>query len=163
VTAFIGIDPGLTGAVGVLNADGTFRTLFDLPVIRDRSLAWIDGDALLSALLAAKGSDAATVIVERVSAMPGQGVASSFGFGVMFGSILATVQCLRLLLEFVTPATWKRALGLSSDKRAALDKAQLPFAFVDLSLARSPLFFSEVVEPTGECHSRAADEPRRCI
>lgn len=39
----IGIDPGLTGAAGALNADGTFRAVFDLPVIRDRSLAWIDG------------------------------------------------------------------------------------------------------------------------
>ena len=132
----IGIDPGLAGAAGVLNADGTFHTLFDLPVIRDKSLAWIDGDALLSALLAAKGSDTATVIVERVSAMPSQGVASSFTFGLTVGSILATVQGLRLPLELVTPAAWKRALGLGPDKHAALHKARLLFPFADLSLAK---------------------------
>lgn len=136
MSCILGIDPGLTGAVGVLHADGTFRTLFDLPVIRDKSLSWISGDALISALLAAKGSDAATVIVERVSAMPGQGVASSFGFGMTFGSILATVQALRLPLEFVTPTTWKRALGLGPDKRAALDKARLLFPMADLSLVK---------------------------
>lgn len=132
----IGIDPGLTGAVAVLNAAGEYHTVFDLPVIRDRSLAWIDGDALLSAVLAAKGGESATVIIERVSSMPGQGVASSFGFGVTFGSILATVQCLHLPLELVTPATWKRALGLGSDKSASLHKARLLFPMANLSLAK---------------------------
>lgn len=132
----IGVDPGLTGAVGVLEVEGTFRTLFDLPVIRDRSLAWIDGDRLVSALLAAKRDAPARVIIERVSAMPKQGVASSFTFGVTFGSILAAVQCLRLPIEFVTPGQWKRALGLGADKRASLDRARLLFPGADLSLAK---------------------------
>lgn len=136
MTLIMGIDPGLTGAAAVLEADGRYRTLFDLPVIRDRSLAWIDGDRLLSALLEAKGSDAAHVVIERVSAMPGQGVSSSFGFGMTFGSILAAVQALRLPLEFVTPGQWKRALGLAADKRAALDRARLLFPIADLSLAK---------------------------
>lgn len=136
MTVTIGIDPGVTGAAAVLEADGTFRALFDLPVIRDKSLAWIDGDRLAAALLAAMRADAATVILERVSAMPGQGVSSSFGFGVTFGSILAAVQCLRLRIELVTPAVWKRALGLSSDKRASLDRARLLFPGADLTLAK---------------------------
>jgi hypothetical protein len=42
----IGIDPGLTGAVAVLEPDGQLRAYFDLPVIRDRTPAWIDGDRL---------------------------------------------------------------------------------------------------------------------
>jgi hypothetical protein len=67
----IGIDPGLTGAVAVLEPNGQLRTFFDLPVIRDHALAWIDGDRLLSALLEAKGSDTARVIIERASARPG--------------------------------------------------------------------------------------------
>lgn len=132
----IGIDPGLTGAVGVLNRDGTFRAVFDLPVIRDKSLAWIDGQELVSRIREAKDGSPARVVIERVSAMPGQGVASSFGFGVTFGSILAAVQIMQLPIELVTPATWKTALRLGRDKKAALHRGRLLFPTADLSLAK---------------------------
>jgi len=132
----IGIDPGLTGAAAVLEPDGQLRTYLDLPVIRDHALAWIDGDRLLSTLLEAKGSDTARVIIERAASRPRQGVRSAFSFGLAFGSILATVQALRLPIELVTPAQWKRVLGLPADKRAALDRARLLFPSADLSHAR---------------------------
>ena len=132
----LGIDPGLTGALAVLDADGIPELVADLPVIRDRSLAWIDGGALQSILLDAIRGRQCRAVVERVSAMPKQGIASAFGFGVGFGAVLATLQTLRLPLELVTPAVWKRALGLSSDKRASLDKARLLFPTADLSLAK---------------------------
>lgn len=132
----IGIDPGLTGAVGVLNPDGTFRAVFDLPVIRDKSLAWIDGQQLVALVRDARAGEPARAIVERVSAMPGQGVASSFGFGVTVGSILAAVQVLQLPIELVTPATWKTALRLGRDKKAALHRARLLFPDADLTLEK---------------------------
>ena len=53
-----------------------------------------------------------------------------------FGSILSVLQTLRLPLELVTPAVWKRGIGLSSDKRASLDKARLLFPTADLTLAK---------------------------
>jgi crossover junction endodeoxyribonuclease RuvC len=68
--------------------------------------------------------------------MPRQGVASSFAFGVVFGSILSVLQAMQIGIDLVTPATWKRALGLSSDKRASLDKARLLFPTADLHLAK---------------------------
>lgn len=130
----IGIDPGLSGAVAALTDSGEFIDVNDLPVIRDRSLAWIDGDLLRMMLLTYIGPK--RVVIERVSAMPKQGVASSFQFGVGFGSLLGVVQSLGLPLELVTPATWKRALGLSSDKHASLHKARLLFPTADLRLAK---------------------------
>lgn len=132
----LGIDPGLTGALALLNADHTIELLADLPVIRDRSLAWIDGGALQSMLLNAIGGRQCRAVVERAHAMPRQGVASSFSFGVGLGSILGVLQTLQLPLELITPAVWKRALGLSSDKRASLDKARLLFPSADLRLAK---------------------------
>jgi crossover junction endodeoxyribonuclease RuvC len=132
----LGIDPGLTGALALLDGDGQMDLLADLPVIRDRSLAWIDGGELQSLLLQAISGRPCRAIVERVSAMPRQGVASSFAFGVGFGSILSVLQTLRLPLELVTPAAWKRALGLSSEKRASLDKARLLFPAADLRLVK---------------------------
>lgn len=132
----IGVDPGLTGAMAVLSADGVLENLADLPVMRDRSLAWIDGGQLQSLLLDAIRGRTARAVVERVSSMPKQGVASSFAFGVGFGSILSVLQAMQIGIELVTPAVWKRSLGLSSDKRASLDKARLLFPAAELHLAK---------------------------
>ncbi len=131
----IGIDPGLSGALAVLSG-GSFEAVHDLPVIRDHSLAWIDGSELQSILLDALRGRTAHAVVERVSAMPGQGVASSFSFGVGFGSVLSVLQAMQISIELVTPATWKRSLGLSKDKHASLHKARLLFPAADLRLAK---------------------------
>jgi len=136
VTLTLGIDPGLSGALAVLDPDGAPELVADLPVIRDRSLAWIDGGALQSTLLEAIHGRPCRAVVERVSSSPQQGVASAFTFGIGFGSILATIQTLRLPIELITPAQWKTALGLGKDKRASLDKARLLFPTADLHLAK---------------------------
>jgi hypothetical protein len=132
----IGVDPGLSGAIAVLKPSGELERLADLPVIRDGRLAWIDGSGLQSFLIDTLYGRPARAVVERVSAMPKQGIASAFNFGVGFGSVLSILQARHLPVELVTPATWKRAVGLSSDKRASLDKARLLFPDADLTLAK---------------------------
>jgi len=132
----IGIDPGLTGALAILGPAGDLEAVHDLPVIRDGRLAWIDAQGLTSLLIDALQGRAGRAVIERVSAMPGQGIASAFNFGVGFGSLLALVQARYLPIELVTAAQWKRAMGLSSDKRASLDKARLLFPTADLCLAK---------------------------
>lgn len=132
----LGIDPGLNGAIAALSDRGEFEHVSDLPVIRDKSLAWIDGAQLQSTLIdIIRGRDA-IACVERVSAMPRQGVASSFQFGVVFGSVLSVLQAMQCRVELVTPAVWKRSHGLSSDKNASLYKARLMFPQADLRLAK---------------------------
>jgi hypothetical protein len=108
----------------------------DLPVIRDLSLAWIDGSAFQSIILDALQGRTAHAIVERVSSMPGQGIASSFLFGVGFGSVLSILQAMHIPLEFVTPAVWKCSYGLSKDKHASLHKARLMYPTAELHLAK---------------------------
>jgi hypothetical protein len=132
----IGIDPGLTGGVAVLDQAGTLVALADLPVIRDKSLAWINGGALSLWLLHNTAGQAKHAVVERVSAMPKQGVSSSFQFGVGFGAVLATLQCLQIPLELVTAAVWKRDLALGKDKKASLHKARLLWPTADLDLEK---------------------------
>jgi crossover junction endodeoxyribonuclease RuvC len=75
-------------------------------------------------------------IVERVSSMPGQGVASNFQFGVDFSSVLSVLQALHLPLEFVTASVWKRSYGLGKDKHASLHKARLIYPTAELDLAK---------------------------
>lgn len=127
----LGIDPGQTGALACFGPDGAIE-VHDLPTIADRALGWIDGNRLQSLLIGGP----AVVVIERVSAMPKQGVASSFKFGMSFGSILSVVQAVGHRIELVTPATWKRELGLASDKKAALHKARLLFPQCDLHLEK---------------------------
>lgn len=132
----IGVDPGLSGAIAVLGPSGALERLDDLPVIRDKSLSWIDGGALQSFLIDAQGGRQTHAIVERVSAMPGQGVSSSFVFGMAFGSVLSILQARHISIELVTASAWKRAMGLSSDKTASLHKARLLYPSADLRLAK---------------------------
>jgi len=137
VKIIIGVDPGLTGAIGILDEQGRAVAAIDLPIQRDKSLAWVDGKELRRMLHDAIAGDEARVIIERVSAMPKQGVASSFLFGVGFGSLLGVLQAMQLPLELVTPAKWKREVGLdSADKKASLHKARLMFPNIDLRLAK---------------------------
>lgn len=131
----IGIDPGLSGAIAFMDADGN-ATVHDLPVIRDKSLAWIDGGVLQSLIINERAGRHTTAMIERVSAMPKQGVTSSFHFGVGFGSILGVLQSLAIPIEFVTPRTWKKSYGLDADKKAALHKARLLYPEVDLHLEK---------------------------
>jgi hypothetical protein len=136
MTHIIGIDPGLTGGISILSPTGELERLADLPVIRDGKLSWIDGGRLQSMLIDTLVGRPARAIVERVSAMPRQGVSSAFYFGCGFGSVLSILQARHLAIELVTPTVWKRAMGLSSDKRASLDKARLLYPSADLGLAK---------------------------
>lgn len=143
----IGVDPGLSGAAGAVHLeDGRFGGVCDLPVMRDASLAWIDAVELrarIFRLIELGGNPEYRFVLERVSAMPKQGVSGVFTFGVTFGSILATLQGFGAPIEFVTPVKWKNMLGLrgksgavAANKRAALDKARLLFPQAELSLIK---------------------------
>jgi Holliday junction resolvasome RuvABC endonuclease subunit len=133
----LGIDPGKTGALACLNrVVGTWSvtTLQDLPLSSDKSLSWIDGERL-EQLLRVTGPNVA--VVERVSAMPNQGVSSCFHFGMVFGSILSILQAAHIPTVLVTPVVWKKALGLPGGKQKApaLHKARLLYPDAQASLA----------------------------
>lgn len=140
----LAIDPGLEGAFALLAPTGDVIAVEDLPVIEDASLSWIDGSVLTSRLFALRNGVATRAIVERVSAMPKQGVSSTFKFGVTFGSILGALRVLQIPIEFVTPVSWKRAIGLppaagrkdSAVKGEALDKARLLYPEAPLHLQK---------------------------
>ena len=133
---YLALDPGVTGALAAIDDAGQLVALHDLPIIRDGKLAFVDAPELVGQMIAARDGRPARIYVERVGSMPGQGVASSFSFGVGFGSLLGACRYVAMPLELVTPAVWKRALGLSSDKRASLDRARMLFPTAELHLAK---------------------------
>ena len=134
----IGIDPGMSGAIAALDDAGQHLGTWDMPATTDGKLNWVDAIALNTILWEITAATRpAQVVIERVGAMPKQGIASAFKFGVGFGSILATIEASRLPLHFVTPQKWKRALGLSSNKAASLHKARLLFPNAHLRYAKN--------------------------
>jgi|TARA_B110000444_G_C18573616_1_gene470587 crossover junction endodeoxyribonuclease RuvC len=122
----IGIDPGLSGAIAILE-DNKIKELFDMPVMPDgkknkRQL----NSALLVKLIknSIKNLDDTVMIVEQVNAMPGQGVTSMFNFGQTFGAIKGICAALGLPIFFVRPAKWKKHFELiNSSKDASRTKA----------------------------------------
>jgi crossover junction endodeoxyribonuclease RuvC len=122
----IGIDPGLSGAIAILE-DNKIKELFDMPVMPDgkknkRQL----NNALLVKLIKdnIKNLEDTVMVVEQVNAMPGQGVTSMFNFGQTFGAIKGICAALGLPIFFVRPAKWKKYFELiNSSKDASRTKA----------------------------------------
>lgn len=124
---FIGCDPGISGAIAVIDETGEFLYVDDMPAMHEGKLAWVDIETVTSGLMDVLAGRPATAYVERAQPMPKQGVSSVFGYGVAFGSLLASIQMLRCRVELVTPAVWKKAQGLTSNKADSLSKARLLF------------------------------------
>ena len=122
----IGIDPGLSGGIAVLDNNKVLE-LFDIPVMADGKK---NKKQLNSALLAklikesTSNTSESAVIVEQVNAMPGQGVTSMFNFGQTFGAIKGICATLELPIFFVRPSKWKKHFELiNSSKDASRTKA----------------------------------------
>ncbi len=122
----IGIDPGLNGAIAVLE-NNKVLDIFDVPVMPEgkknkRQLNSAQLAKLLKDII--HENDDVMVVVENVSAMPGQGVTSMFNFGQTFGAIKGICAAMSLPIFFVRPAKWKKHFDLiNSSKDASRTKA----------------------------------------
>lgn len=135
---FLGVDPGLTGALALLYSDGRMHSVEDLPVMaRGKGRVKHEVDpAALARLLRPHADLIRLAVVEQVNAMPGQGAASVFSLGHSLGSIVGVVQALSIPLRLVAPAVWKRAAGVSADKHLARSEAIRLFPDAPLDRAK---------------------------
>ena len=77
------------------------------------------------------------VIIEQVSAMPGQGVTSMFNFGQSFGILKGICSAMQLPMYFVRPAKWKKYFGLiNSEKDASRTRAIEIFPYFSSELSK---------------------------
>lgn len=113
-------DPGLNGGGAILTRDALLAC-FDLPTIGEGSQRRIDA-ANLADLLREHGPYL-VAYVEQASARPGQGVSSMFRFGQAYGSILGVIGALAIPVRHVSPAKWKKALGLNNDGETSRARA----------------------------------------
>lgn len=124
--SILGVDPGLSGALAVLRGSGL--TTHDMPTFQIKGKQKLDLvalDVLLRNLVAFYEPELA--IVEDVHSMPKQGVASSFTFGYVTGAIHAMLAARKIPVHLVSPASWKRVMGLSRDKDASRQLASRLF------------------------------------
>jgi|TARA_B100001939_G_C16639710_1_gene487069 crossover junction endodeoxyribonuclease RuvC len=110
----IGIDPGLSGAIAILD-DKKVLSIFEMPVMAEgkKNKRQLNSAQLVNIIREnIKKNEEAVVVVEQVNAMPGQGVTSMFNFGQTFGAIKGVCAALELPIFFVRPSKWKKHFEL---------------------------------------------------
>ena len=122
----IGIDPGLSGAIAIMQEKKVIN-LLDMPIMSEgkKNKRQLNSAQLVKIIKEnIENNDEIAVIVENVSAMPGQGVTSMFNFGQTFGAIKGVCAALELPIFFVRPSKWKKHFDLiNASKDASRTKA----------------------------------------
>jgi hypothetical protein len=111
-----GFDPGFSGAWGAITHNGNYHSCGDMHHTDKHLLTQV----IWSEICLARDGQDCEVVVEAVHAMPGQGVSSTFKFGVSFGGVLSLAERFNCPWHTVAPRTWKNALQLDSDKDKSL-------------------------------------------
>ena len=137
----IGIDPGISGAICFFE-NGQVKEIINMPVMADgkKNKRQINGPQTYNEILKRINSypkKDITVVIEQVSAMPGQGVTSMFNFGQSFGVIKGICSAMQLSMFFIRPAKWKKYFGLiKTEKDASRTKVIEIFPYISSELSR---------------------------
>jgi crossover junction endodeoxyribonuclease RuvC len=118
---FVGIDPGIRGAISGLDVANKILWATEMPIIEHPKKKTEYDIPRIAALL--KVSRADRICLEAVHSMPGQGVSSTFLFGKGFGILLGVVGTLGIPLTLVAPRTWKAKYLLGTDKNISRERA----------------------------------------
>jgi crossover junction endodeoxyribonuclease RuvC len=158
MTFFVGIDPGVSGALAAVDQDGQFLFAEEMPTFQDGKATAVDAVELGRLLFRTHDLQIPVVAVERVSAMPGQGVVSMFNFGKSYGTALGVVGALGFSRVDVTPQTWKKHHGLiGSEKDASRGLAIRMFPQASLSRKKDHGMADAllIARWLRDCHGRA--------
>ena len=137
----IGIDPGISGSISFLD-NGKIIEVIEMPTMAEgkKNKKQVNGSQIYNEILKrTKHIDKKDirVIIEQVSAMPGQGVTSMFNFGQSFGILKGMCSAMQLSMYFVRPAKWKKYFNLiNSEKDASRTKAIEIFPYFSSNLAK---------------------------
>ena len=137
----IGIDPGISGSICFFQ-DGKIIDVVEMPIMTDgkKNKKQVNGAQIfneISARIKRLDNKDVKVVVEQVSAMPGQGVTSMFNFGQSFGILKGICSAMQLPIYFVRPAKWKKYFNLiNSEKDASRTRAIEIFPYFSSHLSR---------------------------
>ena len=137
----IGIDPGISGSICFLE-DGKIIDVIEMPTMAEgkKNKRQVNGSQIfneISRRINKASNQDIRVVIEQVSAMPGQGVTSMFNFGQSFGTLKGICSAMQLPMYFIRPAKWKKYFGLiNSEKDASRTKAIEIFPYFSSKLSK---------------------------
>jgi crossover junction endodeoxyribonuclease RuvC len=137
----IGIDPGISGSICFLK-DGRILDVVEMPTMTEgkKNKKQVNGSQIYNEIKDRTekiDKNDIKVVIEQVSAMPGQGVTSMFNFGQSFGILKGICSAMQLPMYFVRPAKWKKYFNLiNSEKDASRTKAIEIFPYFSSNLAK---------------------------
>ena len=136
----IGIDPGISGSICFFK-DGRILEVIEMPVMTEgkKNKKQVNGAQIYNEFLKRinKKEDEIRVVIEQVSAMPGQGVTSMFNFGQSYGILKGICSAMQLSMFFVRPAKWKKYFNLiNSQKDASRTRAIEIFPYFSTQLSK---------------------------
>ena len=136
----IGIDPGISGSICFFE-DGKILEVIEMPVMTEgkKNKKQVNGAQIYNEFLKRinRKDDEIRVVIEQVSAMPGQGVTSMFNFGQSFGILKGICSAMQLPMFFVRPAKWKKYFNLiNSQKDASRTRAIEIFPYFSTQLSK---------------------------
>ena len=136
----IGIDPGISGSICFFE-DGKIIEVIEMPVMTEgkKNKKQVNGAQIYNEFLKRINNkdDDIRVVIEQVSAMPGQGVTSMFNFGQSYGILKGICSAMQLPMFFVRPAKWKKYFNLiNSQKDASRTRAIEIFPYFSSQLSK---------------------------
>ena len=136
----IGIDPGISGSICFFE-DGKIIEVIEMPVMTEgkKNKKQVNGAQINNEFLKRidNKDDDIRVVIEQVSAMPGQGVTSMFNFGQSYGILKGICSAMQLPMFFVRPAKWKKYFNLiNSEKDASRTRAIEIFPYFSTQLSK---------------------------
>ena len=135
----IGIDPGVSGAICILN-NGKITEIYEMPTMIDgkKNKKQVNGAEITNIINKELINEKeAKVVIEHVSAMPGQGVTSMFNFGQSFGVLKGICAALKLPVYFIRPVKWKKHFNLiNTEKDASRTKVIEVFPYISSKISK---------------------------
>ena len=137
----IGIDPGISGSICFFQ-DGAILDVVEMPTMTEgkKNKRQVNGSQIYNEInkrISNLNKHEIRVVIEQVSAMPGQGVTSMFNFGQSFGILKGICAAMQLPMFFVRPAKWKKYFNLiNSQKDASRTKAIEIFPYYSSQLSK---------------------------
>ena len=137
----IGIDPGISGSICFFE-NGIIKDVLEMPTMTEgkKNKKQVNGSQIFNEIsfrIKTYEKKNIKVVIEQVSAMPGQGVTSMFNFGQSFGILKGICSAMQLPIYFVRPAKWKKYFNLiNSEKDASRTRAIEIFPYFSSNLSK---------------------------
>ena len=129
---FIGIDPGKSGAIAAIDEGGNFVACVKLKETEQDIWTWI-----VKELGMGYGKPGHFAVLEKVGAMPRQGLSSTFKFGASYGFCRGVLTANRIRFEEVTPAKWQGVLKCRSKGNKNVTKAAAQRLFPSVKITHA--------------------------